>query len=228
MENPADDVFSTLDFKHPVFENTLKETTETKVKVVSNNLETFDEASIDHPSSLKNLGPIKVDDGPNPVEPFFLSEIMDPKLSMFLYTKYQADMEEAERLHFMNSPEEEPFKHKYEAREILLALLTQPLIELQPHLTSPNTSTHVVLLANALVYYRLGRNYFEAEETTQGERYLKISLRLFNKLKDNLKIRFLNSVQDVLNLLGIIAASRERTTEALPLLVQAEKMYELG
>lgn len=119
MENPGDDVFSTLDFKHPVFENSLKETTETKVKVVENNLETFDEARCDHPSTLSSLGPIKVEKATNPVEESFLTEVMDTKLTMFLYTKYQADLEEAERLHFMVSPEEQPFKHKYEGREIL-------------------------------------------------------------------------------------------------------------
>ena len=52
----------------------------------------------------------------------------------------------------------------------------------------------VMRCAPALVMYKLGVNYYETEELSQGLVHLKKSLELMDSLPDQFKLRHLNTV----------------------------------
>ena len=58
--------------------------------------------------------------------------------------------------------------------------------------------------ALALILYKLGVNFYECEEASEGLAYMKKSLDLFDSLPDALKFRHLNTVQDLYNHIAII------------------------
>ena len=129
----------------------------------------------------------------------------------------------------MVAPETKPFCHKYEARELLKSLLKDPLILLSECLNLPeDDSSFLIYCANAIIFYRLGKNYFDSEESKEAFHYFTLSLRLFNCLSDSLKLRYINSIQDIYNHLGIIHCTKEQYKEGLPSLAKAEQLYELG
>lgn len=125
----------------------------------------------------------------------------------------------------MENPEEEPFKHKYEAREILQKLAKDPMIDLKSNLDDPS---FLVTLSNAIVYYKIGKNYFDCEENSSARDYLKLSLVLFNQHSDLVKDRYLNAIQDVQIILGIIECQYEKYDEGMPYLAEAEQIYIKG
>lgn len=66
------------------------------------------------------------------------------------YMDFEERMQLVQYLHNRSSPETQPYLHKYEARKVLAA-------------TKPRDAA-----SKALVDYHLGLNYFETEETSQG------------------------------------------------------------
>jgi hypothetical protein len=48
--------------------------------------------------------------------------------------------------------------------------------------------------AHALILYKLGLNFFECEEFSEGIAYLQKSLEVIDSLPDALKLRHLNTV----------------------------------
>lgn len=66
-----------------------------------------------------------------------------------------------------------PFQEKYEARTIL-ETLTQ---EIQQQWLDKSS---VMRAVKALIYNRLGQNYYDAEEISESERQMQESLKLWN------------------------------------------------
>uniref|UniRef100_A0A7S3CST0 KIF-binding protein n=1 Tax=Strombidium rassoulzadegani TaxID=1082188 RepID=A0A7S3CST0_9SPIT len=81
--------------------------------------------------------------------------------------------------------------------------------------------------ALALILYKLGVNFYECEEASEGLGHLKKALELFNTLPDALKLRHLNSVQDLYNHIAIIQSDRDHSQEALDYLEKSEEVYQI-
>ena len=128
---------------------------------------------------------------------------------MFVYTKLQYTLEQAEQLHHTISPENKPFMHKYKAWEMLKDLMKHPLINLKSVNSKPEENRYLIYLSNALILWWLGKNYFDSEEISASLKYFSLSLWLFDTLSDRLKIWFLNSIQDVYNHIGIIHCNKD-------------------
>ena len=68
--------------------------------------------------------------------------------------------------------ETKPFAEKYEAREILETMLKEIKEEWLE-------KSDVVKIVKALIYNRLGQNYFDAEEISESERQMQLALKLW-------------------------------------------------
>lgn len=112
-----------------------------------------------------------------------------------------------------------PFAEKYEARTILETLAH----EIQQEWLDKSS---VIRAVKALIYNRLGQNYYDAEEISESERQMQKSLELWNQVPKALRLRFSHSLQDVYNGIGIVLANRENNLEALPYLTKAMETYD--
>jgi hypothetical protein len=103
------------------------------------------------------------------------------------------------------------------------------MIDLRVLIKNPvDENAYLAFAANALIYHRLGKNYFDSEEITASFKYFTISLKLFNMLTDSLKLRYINSIQDVLNHIGIIHCNKDRFSIGLPFLSKSKQLFEIG
>ena len=71
----------------------------------------------------------------------------------------------------------------------------------------------VMRCALGLVMYKLGLNLYEAEESKDGLVYLKKSFQLMDSLPNGLKLRHLNTIQDLYNHIAIILSDRGGTSD---------------
>jgi hypothetical protein len=107
-------------------------------------------------------------------------------------------------------PEDEPFKSKYEAREIW-KLLEDELKEQEQMLD--DTERNEALGMQAALKYLMGCNYVEAEEVGTGEEKLVFALQ--SAEAEKLNPRYCGLVVKVLNMLGIVWSGREDYEKAL-------------
>ena len=72
--------------------------------------------------------------------------------------------------------------------------------------SSENTSqsSDVMRCGLGLVMHKLGINFYDSEEAREGLVYLKKSFELMDSLPDALKLRHLNTIQDLYNHIAII------------------------
>ena len=84
--------------------------------------------------------------------------------------------------------------------------------------------------------HKLGINFYDSEESREGLVYLKKSFELMDSLPDNLKLRHLNTIQDLYNHIAIIMSDtgghnedqdKEKNLEALEYLNKAGHIYEI-
>jgi len=82
----------------------------------------------------------------------------------------------------------------------------------------------------------LGINFYDAEESKDALVYLQKSFELMESLPDALKLRHLNTVQDLYNHIAIILSDRggvsdeddkKKNEEALQYLLKAKEIYEI-
>ena len=107
--------------------------------------------------------------------------------------------------------EKKPFQEKYDAREFLEGLrdgIKESWFE----------QSDVMKAAKALIHNKLGQNYFDAEEITESERQMQLSLKIWLQVSKALCLRFSHSLQDVYNGIGIVLANRDNNAEAIPYL----------
>jgi hypothetical protein len=138
---------------------------------------------------------------------------------IFLSTTFQYDMENAVNYYYLPSDETRPFDNKYESRKILETLLTKVR---EAKLSEENQN-----IANGIVNYYLGVNYFETEETHQGDVFLSKSLNIFKEIKQETMVYYLHYVQDLYNQLGCIYSNRDDTNTGLGLFAKAQELYEI-
>lgn len=81
--------------------------------------------------------------------------------------------------------------------------------------------------ALGLVMHKLGINFYECEEAGDGLACLKKSMDLIDSLPDQLKLRHMNTVQDLFNHIAIIESDRDKNDEALGYLLKAEEIYQI-
>mmetsp|Transcript_7803 Transcript_7803/g.12094 ORF Transcript_7803/g.12094 Transcript_7803/m.12094 type:complete len:145 (+) Transcript_7803:410-844(+) len=79
--------------------------------------------------------------------------------------------------------------------------------------------------ALGLVMYKLGVNFYDAEEPQDGLTCLRKSFDLLDSLPDQLKLRHLNTVQDLYISIATILSDRDKTDEALSYLEKAQEIY---
>lgn len=137
----------------------------------------------------------------------------------FFYGHLQSELERVESLMVTQADPKRPYDFKYKAREVLEQLKTSP------HLTPDSHPKSIPALA--IIEYLLGGNHFETEEITQGEIHYRRSLDLFLSLTPSGYISYLNTIQDLLNSLGIITANRGENDSGLELFRKSEELYQL-
>lgn len=132
-------------------------------------------------------------------------------------------MEEADQLLEKQAADEaKPFEEKYKARDLLKNLREHAFLAdkftKMPELNksesenvgeddSAKSSTEgsaVMRCALALVMYKLGVNFYETEELSEGLAHLKKSLELMDSLPDQFKLRHMNTTQDLYNHIGLV------------------------
>ena len=67
--------------------------------------------------------------------------------------------------------------------------------------------------ALGLVMHKLGINFYDAEESRDALTYLQKAFELMDSLPDPLKLRHLNTVQDLYNHIAIILSDRGGANE---------------
>lgn len=137
----------------------------------------------------------------------------------FFYGELQASLEQVEALMAADADPKRPYDFKYQARELLCQLKASPCLGAD----KPIKGT----VALAIIEYLLGGNHFETEEITQGEIHYRLALDLFLGLDPVNYLPYLNTVQDLLNSLGIITANRGENDEGLELFLKAEELYRV-
>ena len=94
----------------------------------------------------------------------------------------------------------------------------------------------VMRCALGLIMHKLGLNFYETEEQSEGLTYLKKSFELMDSLPDVLKLRHLNVIQDLYNHIAIILSDRAGVNdeaekkiqnEALQYLDKAKEIYNI-
>ncbi|XP_070544947.1 KIF-binding protein-like [Ptychodera flava] len=134
-----------------------------------------------------------------------------------IFTKY----EKARKLSEEDSkadPETEPYKSKYEAREILVELKTM----IQALLNENEHNEDVQYQLNALECL-LASNYIETDETSSGEEHLNKCLSALQSEKLNQKC--VSIVLSTLNQYGILWCARSDFDKALHYLQESESLY---
>ena len=90
--------------------------------------------------------------------------------------------------------------------------------------------------ALGLVLHKLGMNFYDAEETKDGLAFLRKSFDYMESLPDQLKIRHLNTIQDLYNHIAIISSERggisekedvEINDKAVKYLEKAKEIYHI-
>ena len=129
----------------------------------------------------------------------------------------------AERLAEVPSSDKEPFANKYKARTALEEH-RQVLLAYGGDAIEPESRPLWLQRLLAVVEQRLGLNFLDCEENSEGERRLVAAV---NTLSTTACVHlFLSLVQDALNHIGVLWASRDDHTKALETLCRSRELYE--
>ncbi|CAG9318986.1 unnamed protein product [Blepharisma stoltei] len=135
----------------------------------------------------------------------------------FFYSSLQRQLEEVDRLMGLEADSSKPYEHKYKAREILNSLLNEERVK---------ENDESARAAQAIIEYLLGVNHFETEEITESNKHYKKSLKRLLSLHKRDQGRYINTFQDVLNALGILACNRGESQLGLEYFFQAQALYQ--
>jgi len=144
----------------------------------------------------------------------------DYELHTFLYTSFQEGLENAEQLFVKQASEDKPYEHKYSARELLQSLAKSTYL-----IAEDNNPLRIC--ANALIKYYLAANYNDTEELKEAQDHYKASIELFNQLPEDIKLRHINTIQDIYNNAGILWCNRADHKKGIAYFAKAEEMYDL-
>ncbi|XP_002737383.1 KIF-binding protein-like [Saccoglossus kowalevskii] len=130
-----------------------------------------------------------------------------------------AKFDKARKLSEEIDPETQPYKSKYEAREILLDLKSTVQA-----LLNENEEIDDVKFMLATLEYQLGLNFIECEELSSGEEHLNKCLLLLKDNKANTKC--ISTVLASLNQLGILWSARSEFEKSFKFFQSAESLYK--
>jgi hypothetical protein len=136
----------------------------------------------------------------------------------FFYTEFQKRIEEAEAFMSADNDPSRPYDMKYKARELLSELLSHSELQHDSDLSKA---------AQGIIEYLLGVNHFETEEITQSEKHYKRSYDILTGLEPRSQAKYLVTVQDLLNSLGILCCNRGENSEGLAFFEKAIQLYNL-
>lgn len=173
-------------------------------------------------------------------------------MAKFDYMFIKESFEQIEQLLEEESPEENPYKHKYAAREILETVkkylnghldsytvdegdgpscVSAEDIQMEfdgNHEGSSLTFTEIqkVELFLRFVEGKLGANYIDCEETSSGEEHLTNALLSIEEKYPQLLPQTVMLTMTLLNQLGILHATRRQNDKAVSVLKKSENHYE--
>ena len=140
-------------------------------------------------------------------------------IESFLNITAQQALQQAETLFHRSSPPERPFDSKYLARDLLINLLKDPIL-------NSDGGNEDLMALRAYIQYCLGVNHLETEETSEGEALLGKALRGFSEVSEGKMGAFLNVLQDIYNNLGFLLINREELEKGMGCLGKSEALYE--
>ncbi|CAH1792549.1 unnamed protein product [Owenia fusiformis] len=148
---------------------------------------------------------------------------MDNFLEEECIAKY-AEALQLEDIEAKKDPETEPYKSKYTARKIYHDLLTA-LNEISQSNSDENSENFVKIAAvTGLLLYKLGVNYIDCEEATDGEQHLSKALIVLEAFK--LHPLTINTLQKVYCQFGFLWTSRRQQKKAQEYLEKGEEVYK--
>lgn len=115
-----------------------------------------------------------------------------------------------------------PYKTKYEARELLKVARARLAVELEGA-DAASAEGKELQEKIAVVDERLGLNYIECEENSEGEKCLKAAIAVLRTY--DCLAKYLPVLQEALNSVGILWASREDHKKAKVSLLDSESIY---
>ena len=136
----------------------------------------------------------------------------------FFYTEFQKRIEEAEAFMSADNDPSRPYDMKYKARELLSELLNHSEMQHDSDLSKA---------AQGIIQYLLAVNHFETEEITQSEKHYKRSYDILTGLEARSQAKYLVTVQDLLNSLGILCCNRGENSQGLAFFEKAIQLYNL-
>lgn len=140
----------------------------------------------------------------------------ESSLVKWLMTDFQDALYQSTELSEKLADETKPFEYKYQARTLLKTL--------KERLAAQGPSDSVLFkLAECIIDFKLGVNFFDSEEFHDAENHLTEAL---NKFVPSLRSRQLNLLQDMYNHLGITHCNRGNNEKGLPFLTRAEDLYK--
>ena len=145
------------------------------------------------------------------------------KIKLFLEQTLREQYSKALTLYECKTdPENEPYKSKYEAREILLELLKNLTIfkSENQYIESVNDQLELVSTIISVINYYIGCICNDCEEITDGKKYLLDSLQMIEKYPSTATIQL-----QVLNNLGILSSTLGDKENAMLYLVKGEETY---
>lgn len=131
--------------------------------------------------------------------------------------------EQYDKLWEVEDPEENPYKSKYQARELLQDAVKQVERLLGETEDDDEAERGREMLARLFLY--LGKNYYYCEEVAAAERQLNRSLELYLRSSMRLVPNYFVFIQDVLNQLGMLWCHRQNHAEGMNFLRRAQIMF---
>ena len=136
-------------------------------------------------------------------------------------TEIASYYQEALRLSAEESPESEPYRSLYSAREQLIVIKTK-LDSLCPLHVKENTDDYTCLCA--CLHLQLGLNYMATDEISQGQKELELALEVGKTVQSTRKVGFV--MLTCLSQLGVLWGNRSEYNKSLEVLMEAKMIYE--
>eukprot|EP00931_Biecheleriopsis_adriatica_P104369 TRINITY_DN79050_c0_g1_i1.p1 TRINITY_DN79050_c0_g1~~TRINITY_DN79050_c0_g1_i1.p1 ORF type:complete len:702 (+),score=166.97 TRINITY_DN79050_c0_g1_i1:48-2153(+) len=145
------------------------------------------------------------------------------KLDAYLAKDFQATIEKYDELWEVEDPEEQPYRSKYVAREMLEITVKQVEQLIEDEVNQDAADRGRELLARLFLF--LGKNLYFCEEVPQAEKYFIRSLERYLRSPLRLSPEPFCFIQDVFNQLGMLWCNRGGHREGMNFLRRAQVMY---
>ena len=142
---------------------------------------------------------------------------MELNLKQWIVDNISTDYQKVLQLNAEQNPEDKPYESLYSARKLLEEMI-------QRFEEFSETLGNDLSLLQGTVFYQLGKNYVDCDETSSGGEFLEKSYKLLSKVED--KVVMTTCCILVCHQLAVMWASRSEHEKALNQLLDAKTMYE--